>query len=195
MTSILLGYYLAFFGIAFAWPTWRLWKRDGINALVLPKDDSAYGLIGRWFKALIACVFVLVIGLAVGLDPSLLGSVEWMQGTTLRWAGYALLAASVVLIALAQRDMGKSWRIGIDEARRTALVTHGLFNRSRNPIFLGMRLNMLGLFLVLPNAVTLCVFALSEALIAVQVRLEEAHLSQAVGEAYRQYREKTPRWL
>ena len=41
---------LLFFAIAMAWPTWRIWQRDGINALVLPSDDTVHGLVGRWFK-------------------------------------------------------------------------------------------------------------------------------------------------
>ncbi len=195
MTTVLLAYYVLFFGIAFALPTWRLWKRYGINGLVLPKEDSAHGIIGRWFKALIASVFAFILGRAAGLDLAQFGAIPWAQIELVRWAGYALLAGSAALIALAQFHMAKSWRIGIDQSAATELVTHGLFARSRNPIFLGMRLNMLGLFLALPCAVTLAIFLVSEALISVQVRLEEVHLAETVGEAYRVYRAATPRWL
>ena len=58
-----------------------------------------------------------------------------------------------------------------------------------------MRLNLAGLFLVLPNAATLALFLLAEALIQVQVRLEEAHLSTAIGETYAEYRRAVPRWI
>lgn len=195
MARILLAYYLVFFGIAFALPTWRLWKRHGINGLVLPQDDSAYALIGRWFKALIAGIFVFLLTLAAGLDMALFGQLPWAQTEAARWMGFALLAGSVILIALAQYHMGKSWRIGIDQSTPTELVAHGLFARSRNPIFLGTRLNMLGLFLALPCAATLSILLVSEALISVQVRLEEAHLLQTVGDDYRRYRATTPRWI
>lgn len=195
MKTVLLTYYIIFFGIAFALPTWRLWRRYGINGIVLPKEDSAHGIIGRWFKALIASVFAFILGRAAGLDLAQFGAISWAQIELVRWAGYALLAGSAALIALAQFHMGKSWRIGIDQSAATELVIHGLFARSRNPIFLGMRINMLGLFLALPCAVTLSIFLVSETLISVQVRLEEAHLVETVGEAYRVYRDATPRWL
>lgn len=195
MTKFLFAYYLIFFGVAFALPTWRLWTKHRINGLVLPRDDSPYGLIGRWFKVLIASVFIFLLALALGLDLTHFGPIQWVQIDALRWTGYALLAGSALLIALAQFHMGKSWRIGIDKSATTDLVTHGLFAKSRNPIFLGMRLNMMGLFLVVPCAVTLSILLVSEALIAVQVRLEEAHLVQTIGDAYLRYQEATPRWF
>jgi protein-S-isoprenylcysteine O-methyltransferase Ste14 len=73
--------------------------------------------------------------------------------------------------------MGKSWRIGIDEERPATLVRQGVFGLSRNPIFLGMMVTLLGLFLSIPNAVTLLVLALGVVLIQIQVRLEEEFLS------------------
>lgn len=71
----------------------------------------------------------------------------------------------------------------------------GLFALSRNPIFLGMRLALLGLFLVLPTGATLVILLVGEALMQVQVRLEEAHLTEALGAQYEAYRGATRRWL
>jgi protein-S-isoprenylcysteine O-methyltransferase Ste14 len=91
--------------------------------------------------------------------------------------------------------MGESWRIGIDEERRAPLVRKGVFGLSRNPIFLGMMLTLLGLFLVTPNAVTLLVLVLGVVLIQIQVRLEEEFLSGVHGEEYAEYRRGVRRWL
>ena len=111
------------------------------------------------------------------------------------WTGWVLLLTSLGWIALAQAHLGASWRIGVDESARTALVQHGIFARSRNPIFLGMRLNLLGILLVAPNALTLAILVAGEVLMQVQVRLEEAYLEQVHGETYRAYRQQVPRWL
>jgi protein-S-isoprenylcysteine O-methyltransferase Ste14 len=70
-----------------------------------------------------------------------------------------------------------------------------LFARSRNPVFLGMGVTLFGLFLVFPCALTLAVFTLSEALIAIQVRLEGAHLIKRLADKYLAYAAVTPRWL
>ena len=53
------------------------------------------------------------------------------------------------------RSVGESWRIGIDEKHQTALVKTGVFGFSRNPIFLGMMITLAGVFLVIPNVLTL----------------------------------------
>ena len=91
--------------------------------------------------------------------------------------------------------MGPSWRVGIDRTNQTTLIRRGPFALSRNPIFLGMRVSLLGLFLVLPNAVTLSVLIAGEVLMQVQVRLEEQHLSQMHGQAYTEYCQQVRRWL
>lgn len=70
--------------------------------------------------------------------------------------GLGLLAATLALILLAQAQMGASWRIGVDRQRRTELVYHGLFARSRNPIFGAMQLALVGLLLCVPSALALC---------------------------------------
>lgn len=195
MLRILLPYYIVFFVAVFVWPVWRMWRGQGTNPLVLPSNDSAEGFVGLWFKVLVGSVVALTLGLTLGLSPTHLGLIGWMEGAAQRWAGVAMLAVSLPLVALAQRTMGRSWRIGIDSEVATELVTHGLFAYSRNPIFLALRLNLAGLFLVLPTAATLAIWLLGEVLMGLQVRLEEAHLGSILGQAYTDYAMKTPRWI
>jgi protein-S-isoprenylcysteine O-methyltransferase Ste14 len=95
----------------------------------------------------------------------------------------------------AQETMGRSWRIGVDTSVRTDLVIHGVFAISRNPVFLGMRIVLLGLFLILPNALSLLILVLADTLMQVQVRLEEQHLLALHGDAYREYGRRTRRWI
>jgi protein-S-isoprenylcysteine O-methyltransferase Ste14 len=91
--------------------------------------------------------------------------------------------------------MGKAWRIGIDRKNITELVTDGIFRRSRNPIFLGMRINALGLFLAIPNILTLAMLVLGDVLLQIHVRYEEQHLLEFHGEAFTAYCQKVRRWL
>ena|SRR6185369_15415566 len=105
-------------------------------------------------------------------------------------------AASILIwTVLAQAQMGKSWRIGIDEEHRTPLVTSGVFGWSRNPIFVGIKITLLGLFLIIPNALTLLAFVMGVVLIQIQVRLEEDFLVKTHGEDYEQYRREVRRWM
>lgn len=132
---------------------------------MLPLDDTAHGFVGRFFKATIGAIFLLLIALSLGVPTSATGPLLWLESATLRLVGWTLLAVSLAWIITAQAQMGASWRIGIDTSIPTKLVTSGVFAVSRNPIFLGMRAGLLGLFLVLPNAATLAIFVLGEALI------------------------------
>lgn len=191
---MLLAYFALFFAAAFIWPTWRLWRLERRNALVLPFDDTAAGVVSKGFRLVIAAVFVWLIATQF-VSSEWFGRLTALERPEVRLAGWALLAVSFTVIIVAQAQMGRSWRIGIDTSDRPRLVTQGLFSRSRNPIFLSMRLNLMGLFLVAPNAVTLAALAAGEVLMQVQVRLEEAFLSGALGADYAAYRARTRRWL
>lgn len=195
MAIQLLAFFSLFFALAFFLPTYRLWRRDGVNALVLPADDTAHALVGRLSKATIVATFLLLGALSLGVPEAAAGPLPWLDAKIVRIAGWVVLGLSLVWIIAAQARMGPSWRIGIDANTRTELVTGGIFAISRNPIFLGMRAGLLGLFLVLPNAITLAILVLGEALMQVQVRLEETHLQSVHGDAYERYRLTVRRWL
>ncbi len=195
MALPLLLFFSIFFAAAFFWPTLRLWRRERINALVLPYDDSAHGMVGRWFRVTLIGIFLVLGALALGLPKDAAGPLLWLEQPAVRVAGWVLLVLSLLWVVAAQAQMGASWRIGIDAGTRPALVTSGIFALSRNPIFLGMRTSLLGLFLVLPNAFTLVILLVGEVLTQVQVRLEESHLSSVHGVGYNRYRKIVRRWV
>jgi protein-S-isoprenylcysteine O-methyltransferase Ste14 len=192
---VLLCYFLVCFAVAFIWPTLRLWRRERVNALVLPRDDTAHGVVAAWFRGVLVATLLLLVALAAGLPREAVAPLTWLEHAPVAVAGWGLLGLSLAWIVIAQAQMGRSWRIGIDVGMRPPLVRTGLFARSRNPIFLGMRLNLAGLFLALPNAATLALLLLGEALMQLQVRLEEAHLSAVFGAEYDAYRAAVPRWI
>ena len=191
----LLAYFLVYFALAFGWRSLVVYRRTGVNPFVLPSGDDAYGYIGRAFKVLVGSCAALVVVVALSDAPVLLGvlPLPWPQATSA--AGWLFLAMSLLWLLIAQAQMGTSWRVGIDAERHTDLIRHGLFSVSRNPIFLAMRANLLGLFLVIPAAGTLALLVAGEILMQVQVRLEEQHLAALHGEVYLAYRSRVRRWL
>ena len=173
-----------------------VWKRTGVNPVVFKGSDDAHDFIGRIFKFLFALIVALV--LVYSFWPSVyryLMPIEWLEYSWLRWLGISLLLLSLGWTVVAQAQMGESWRIGIDQTHRTKLVQSGVFGRSRNPIFLGMMFTLFGLFLVIPNALTLLSLALGVVLIQIQVRLEEEFLARTHGDEYAQYRIRVRRWI
>ncbi len=167
-----------------------------MNPYKLGKSDSAHDYIGRIFRiVLIACALVVLIFAFLPSVYQQLLPISYLSSDALAWVGMALLVLAFVWVLFAQLHMQKSWRIGIDEDIRTELVQQGLFKISRNPIFLGMRLMLLGLFLILPNAVMLAILIVGEILIQIQVRLEEEFLTRIHGDDYLTYRKQVRRWI
>ncbi len=187
-------YFILYFGIAFVAKSVVVARKIGKSPLVLPTDDSAYGLIGRYFKWMLMAMFVYVMFFSIRPDYF----ASYWDGNSLfsEWAkvtGLALLAFALIWTILAQNHMRNSWRIGIDTETKTELITAGLFQYSRNPVFLGMIICLVGLFMVTPNTITLLFLVLGYVLIQVQIRLEEDFLTQQHGQDYLKYKQKVRR--
>lgn len=193
----LLAYFAIHFAVTFFWRRWVVHRGTGINPVVLPSDDSTHGYVGNAFRAIAATVAVVVV--VHTWWPGWLayaGPMPWISEIPYAEAiGLALMILSLAWTAVAQAQMGGSWRIGVDRKIPTALVATGLFRISRNPIYLGLRVTLLGLFVVLPNAATFAALLCGEVMMQVQVRLEEAHLLELHGEAFEAYRSSVRRWL
>ncbi len=189
-------YIALFFGLALFLPSYRVWKSTGVNPYKFRSSDSANDYIGKNFRfVLIACALVVIIfAFLPGIYPLLL-PIPILANTVFKIIGQFLLFIALIWVLTAQVHMQRSWRIGIDETEKTELIQTGLFKFSRNPIFLGMRLMLLGLFLTLPAAVTLIILILGEILTQTQVRLEEEFLTRVHGEAYLAYTKQVRRWI
>ncbi len=193
---ILPIYFVIYLGLTFVARTVLVARRTGKNPLVLPKDDSAFGLIGFYFKLTLVGMFLYVIAFSAFPDLSeYLLPMKQLVNPVITMIGLGLLAFAFIWTLVAQSHMGNSWRIGIDANTETELVTTGVFTISRNPVFFGMIVCLAGLFLVTPNALTGLFLILGYVLIQIQIRLEEEHLAKSYGHAYLDYRHKVRRLI
>lgn len=150
---ILIVYLVIYLGTAFALPSYRVYKRTGINPVTFKGADNAHDCIGKLFKVVMGVLTLVVIVYAFAPEfYSYLLPVPWLENQIIKFIGVVLLILSLGWIVSAQIQMGNSWRIGIDEEKKTALVSTGVFAISRNPIFLGMIITLIGFFLAIPNA-------------------------------------------
>lgn len=197
MKLFLLIYLILFYGLAFFWRSYRTWRETGVNPYRLIDQAGLAHFVSRVYSlvSLGVVVCILLFSLAPAAWYEYLAPITWLEGDVLTAVGVTLLILALIWVLIAQAHMGASWRIGIDTENETSLVTHGVFRLSRNPIFLGMRLNLLGLFLVLPNALTLLLWLLGDVAIQIQVFLEEEHLRLQHSAAYDRYSAATPRYL
>jgi protein-S-isoprenylcysteine O-methyltransferase Ste14 len=193
---VLPVYFIIYFGVAMILKSLIVAKQIGKSPMVLPKDDSAYGLVGLYFKLMFVVLFIYTIVFA--FFPTLhccFLPVIWLNTFSVSLVGLILMMLSLVWTVIAQNDMRNSWRIGIDTDTKTELITTGLFKISRNPIFFGMILTLIGLFLATPNAFTALFFILGYVLIQIQIRLEEEFLSTQHGESYQKYKQRVRRFI
>jgi len=110
--------------------------------------------------------------------------------------GGALLFSATVLMFLAQLGLGASWRIGIDRAHQSPLVTSGIYAWSRNPIYVFMMVALAGFALLLPNWLSLG--ALVAAAVGVRthvVYFEEPFLRSRYGIDYDVYAKRVGRFV
>ncbi|CAN5178924.1 isoprenylcysteine carboxylmethyltransferase family protein [soil metagenome] len=189
-------YLVAYVGLAFVLPSYRIYKQTGINPVTFGSEDNAHNYIGLQMK-----VFTALLAIAIGLFSfsevayQYLMPIPYLVLSSVFWSGFILIHLSLVWIIIAQFNLGRSWRIGIDEANPTELKQEGLYRLSRNPIFFGMIFSLLGLFLALPNLLTAICFVSAWLLIQIQVRLEEEFLLRQHGAAYLAYKTKVRRWI
>ncbi|WP_323127109.1 methyltransferase family protein [Rubrobacter marinus] len=126
----------------------------------------------------------------------MLRPVSFIDGPAGHALGFALFFAGLAGTLLAQIAMGASWRVGVDQAERTELVTAGPFALVRNPIFSAMVPAFLGLALLVPNLVALLAVAGLVAAVEIQVRLvEEPYLLRVHGVRYAEYASRVGRFV
>ena len=113
-----------------------------------------------------------------------------------RWLGLLGIVAGIALVLTAARQIKRAGTTIHPLQQPVRLVTDGLFRYSRNPIYLGLSLALLGAALA---AGTFWALLPVVAFVAVLDRdfipREEANASRAFGPAYDAYRARTRRWL
>ncbi|MFC7330434.1 methyltransferase family protein [Marinactinospora rubrisoli] len=190
MAWIALTGYLALLAVAFGWQSWRQYRRTGDNGLRLA---AARGTVQWWARLLFGTA--MLAGLAAPV-AALLGLPGLATPPAAGVLGAALLLGTLIALPAAQRAMRGSWRVGVDAAERTALVTGGPFRLVRNPIFTILAAGYTGLTLLVPNGIAIAGLAVLITAIQLQVRrIEEPYLLRAHGRRYREYAAATGRFL
>jgi protein-S-isoprenylcysteine O-methyltransferase Ste14 len=189
-------YFILFFLISFVGISYKVAKQIGKNPNVLPKDDSAYGLVGFYFKLMLFALFIYTILILIfPKDIFSAFKIIFLEHNLFQYIGLGLMIIALIWVIIAQFQMKNSWRIGIDNTMKTDLIIHGLFRFSRNPIFLGMTVSLVGFFLVVPTVIALTFLLIGSILMQIQIRLEEECLIKEHGQIYLAYKNRVKRML
>ena len=110
--------------------------------------------------------------------------------------GLVLMVAALVLFRLTHKALGKMWSVSLDIREKHELVTRGIYERVRHPMYTAFWTMALAQALLLPNLVAgLAGIVGFGTLYFLRVGPEEAMMEERFGEAYRDYRRRTARLI
>jgi len=136
------------------------------------------------------CFFVLELGFHFAIPVKRVIPSPW------HYIGVVLIVAGVSIAGAAVRQFRRADTPLKPSERPTALVTGGLFRVTRNPMYLGMLLVLLGTAVILRTLTPLVVpFAFAYVITSRFIRVEEAFLREQFGEPYVSYCRTVRRWL
>ncbi len=119
-----------------------------------------------------------------------------LSSSPLRWTGLFLLLVGIVCVVLPAKkfdDVGTTIK---PFQASTTLITDGLFGYTRNPMYLGMVLILLGVDVILGSLSPFVVVPLFMIVIDRRfIRSEELALRAVFGERYQSYRARVSKWL
>jgi protein-S-isoprenylcysteine O-methyltransferase Ste14 len=135
-------------------------------------------------KSNLISLVVLVIAGAVALHA------YWPAGplAPVQVVSLVVMGASFCLFAVARIQLGGSFTVS---AQAKQLVTHGIYSRIRNPIYVFGGLLVASVFMFVGRPLLLLVFVVLIPVQVVRARAESRALEQAFGDQYRAYKART----
>lgn len=178
------------------WQVLRQVRRDPIVIRPWQKAETPTGYLERALSicALLLTADIVLNAISPGVIADTLAVKALRTSTGVGYLGLILLTIGFFVAAVAVRQMGVSWRIGIDNQAAGPLVSRGLFARVRHPIYGGMLLAATGLAGVTADLLSVAVAAAAWVGLPVQARLEEAFLLSRHPQEYPSYLAHTGRF-
>ena len=182
-------------GIAFN--RYRIKKSIAFDPIILTKPDSTHRRVEVFLQASMILWWIQLFIFSFPKDWIDLTFIPTMYLPFFIFEpiGYLLLYAGLFIIASALYTLGKSWRIGIDEKNAGPLVTRGLYQYIRHPIYTGAFVILLGSLFVLPNLLTFFLVFCAATGFATEAYLEEQFLLSKFGDVYKGYMTETGRFI
>jgi len=172
----------------------RVRRRTGRSANSRPRGIKERLLWAGWFfvvSAWLALPFLSAGATALpgtAIIPSLVHPAGCALGIVMMIAGYA---GTLWCYAA----MGNAWRMGINRAERTELVTRGPYSLVRHPIYLFQVIIVAAIPILLPSVFALVILAIHVICVLAKAADEESHLRALLDRPYRAYCARTGRWF
>ena len=109
--------------------------------------------------------------------------------------GTILITAGLIISSVASLSLGKSWRIGVNENKKTKLITNGIYKISRNPYFLSYDFVLIGMVFYLISPVLIIPVLITIILFHLMILKEEKYLESKHQDSYRKYKKEVRRYI
>lgn len=128
-------------------------------------------------------ILVVAVGLTYWLSKA--HGVGW---ATHQIAGLAIAIPAFCLWGLARLQLGRSFAI---TAQAKELVTHGLYSKIQNPVYVFGWIALAGIVVFFWKPIWLLLLVILIPVQMARIKKERTVLEEKFGEAYREYRKKT----
>jgi protein-S-isoprenylcysteine O-methyltransferase Ste14 len=157
-------------------------------------DENSSLPAARTIRVMPPVYLLLAIAAMIGLHCFLPGAI--LIESPWRWVGVAILIAGLVFGLSAVRLFRKYQTTIKPGQTSTHLMTGGPFRLTRNPIYVGMTVLLIGVATLLGSATPWLLLPLFVGVIAINViPVEEAIMAETFGAEYASYRARVRRWL
>ena len=161
----------------------------GVN--LIPRERA-----GRWIRVLwIPTIVAWCIQPWLALRHQFHDSTHDLAWTVAGLVGAAVCLGATIATFSCWREMGRSWRIGIDPEEKTQLIFSGPFRIVRHPIYTLSILLVLGTLATTPTPVMLLIAIVHVACLQFEARCEEIYLLGKHGHVYADYMKRVGRFL
>ena len=172
----------------------RARRRRGRSANLIPAERIGWWL--RWLWTPVVLLWVAIpAARALRVRPPLRVIAPLYFLPPLQWAAAGGVCLMFVASLRCWRAMGRSWRMGINPAETTPLVTAGPFAWVRHPIYALSQGMMICTFLAVPSLAMLIVGSIHIFLLHWEAHREERHLLRVHGSVYQSYRSAVGRFV
>jgi protein-S-isoprenylcysteine O-methyltransferase Ste14 len=166
-----------------------LLRRTGTRAMHFGKLDKTDFLIPPVALFYFYTLFATAFGWPLAITD------RFFRSTGFAWLGVGLCLGGVLILVFSLVSFGNSFRVGIDVEQPGGLVTTGIFAVSRNPIYVGFFVFLLGQFLAFPSWTTLTALGFAAVVFHRQVLREEEFMRQRYGREYAEYCSRVRRYV
>ena len=168
----------------------RIRHRIGRSPNVKPRGPKEKVLWAGWILVVLAW---LTLPFLAGSGSAWFGwrCVADLCGPAGRFLGIGLISAGYAGTLWCYAAMGTAWRIGVNRAERTVLVTQGPFQFVRHPIYLCQIVMLIGVVVLLPTLVSIAILVIHTLFCLIKAADEENYLRTVLADPYRDYLSRT----